>query len=180
MLAQVTAVHLSGEHSFSKQAVHEIELIAGLGVAGDAHQGARVQHRSRVAVDPTQPNLRQVHMIHEGLFEHVALKGFRIGPGDLGENITTAGIDLLGLPVGATLKVGPDALLVVTGLRSPCQQINDFQEGLLGAVLERGEDGSLVRLAGIMAIVAFGGTVRPGDRIEVALPPEPHRPLDRV
>lgn len=119
-------------------------------------------------------------MIHEGLFEHVALKGFRIGPGDLGENITTAGIDLLGLPVGATLKVGPDALLVVTGLRSPCQQINDFQEGLLGAVLERGEDGSLVRLAGIMAIVAFGGTVRPGDRIEVALPPEPHRPLDRV
>lgn len=159
MSAIVAATHCSTAHTFTKQAEPKIELVAGLGVQGDAHQGALVQHRSRVAVDPTQPNLRQVHLIHAELFDCVRTKGFDIGPGDLGENITTSGIELLDLPVGSILKIGPEALVAVTGLRNPCKQINQFQNGLLGAVLDRTTGGALVRLAGIMAVVVAGGAV---------------------
>lgn len=180
MRALVEAVHRNPEHGFSKRPVDGIELVAGLGVAGDAHQGARVRHRSRVAADPTQPNLRQVHLIHAELFDRVAEQGFEVTPGDLGENITTTGIDLLGLPTGAVLTIGADAMIAVTGLRNPCRQIDAFQEGLLGAVLTRGEDGTAERLAGIMAVVIRSGTVRPGDALAVGLPPEPHHPLLRV
>lgn len=176
----VAAAHASDDHSFSKVSRSEIELVAGLGVRGDAHMGAQVRHRSRVAADPTQPNLRQVHLIHEELFGLVAGKGFEVGPGDLGENITTAGLDLLDLPVGAVLRVGEEALLSLTGLRNPCRQIDAFQEGLLGAVLDRDDSGSIVRLAGVMAVVVRGGVVRPGDSIEVSLPPGPPHPLERV
>lgn len=176
----VLAVHRSAVHEFSKEPVDEIELVAGLGVAGDAHMGAQVQHRSRVAADPSQPNLRQVHLIHAELFTHVAAQGYEVAPGQLGENITTEGIDLLDLPVGTVLRIGGEALVSLTGLRNPCQQIDAFLDGLLGAVLDRDDAGRLRRLAGVMSVVVHGGVVRPGDAIEVALPPEPHRPLERV
>jgi MOSC domain-containing protein YiiM len=139
-----------------------------------------VKHRSRVAQDPTQPNLRQVHLIHEELFAEVARAGYEVSPGDLGENITTSGIDLLGLPVGTLLHIGAEAVVEVTGLRNPCLQIDSFRSGLLKQVVGRDEDGNVVRKAGIMSIVVHGGEVRPGDPIRVELPAEPHRPLERV
>jgi MOSC domain-containing protein YiiM len=178
--AIVRSVHASAGHDFSKQSVAEIRLTAGIGVDGDAHAGSTVQHRSRVKIDPTQPNLRQVHLIHEQLFAELAADGFAVTPGDLGENITTAGIDLLALPVGATLRIGVNALLAVTGLRNPCVQIEAFQSGLLSRVVFRGSEGQLVRKAGVMAIVVQSGTVRTGDPISISLPPEPHARLERV
>jgi MOSC domain-containing protein YiiM len=180
MSGVVSAVHCGPSHGFSKPAAREIELVAGLGVAGDCHQGARVQHRSRVAADPTQPNLRQVHLLHSELFADVAAQGFRVQPGDLGENITTTGLDLLGLPTGTVLRVGERALLALTGLRNPCKQIDAFESGLLAAVIERGPDGNPVFKAGVMAVVVLGGTVRAGQRIEVSLPPQPATPLERI
>lgn len=177
MQGTVAAVHRSGGHSFSKITALEIDLVAGLGVDGDAHQGATVKHRSRLAADPSQPNLRQVHLIHGELFDDIADQEFAVAPGDLGENITTQGISLLDLPTGAVLKVGDDALVAVTGLRNPCQQINNFQAGLLDTVLKRDERGSPVRLAGIMAVVVRSGIVRAGDPIDVSLPPPPHHIL---
>jgi MOSC domain-containing protein YiiM len=149
-------------------------------VEGDVHAGVTVKHRSRMAQDPTQPNLRQVHLIHEELFAEVDEAGFRVAPGELGENITTSGIDLLGLPVGTVLRIGDDAVVEVTGLRNPCRQIDDFQNGLLKQVVGRDEAGNVVRKAGIMSAVRDGGVVRPGDMIKVELPDGPHRPLDRV
>jgi len=180
MSPRVVAVHRSGSHEFSKPSVDSIELIAGIGVDGDAHAGAQVKHRSRVAADPTQPNLRQVHLMHTELFEHVAAKGFTVAPGDLGENITTGGIDILSLPTGATLAIGPDVLITLTGLRNPCGQINGFSEGLLAELVYNDDSGSPVRLGGVMSVVIRGGVVRPGDSIDVALPPEPHHALIRV
>jgi MOSC domain-containing protein YiiM len=180
MGGNVTAVSSNGEYSFTKPNRESITLLAGLGVEGDVHAGVTVKHRSRVAQDPTQPNLRQVHLIHEELFAEVGEDGFRVAPGDLGENITTRGIDLLGLPVGTLLRVGDTAVLEVTGLRNPCVQIDRFQDGLLKRVVGRDAAGNLVRKAGIMSIVKEGGVVRPGDAIAVELPSEPHRPLDRV
>ncbi|MEM7338774.1 MAG: MOSC domain-containing protein [Actinomycetota bacterium] len=179
-MGTVTAVHLSAGHTFTKTSEPEVELVAGLGVRGDAHMGAQVRHRSRVRADPTQPNLRQVHLIHAELFHRVAEHGFTVGPGDLGENITTSGIDLLGLPVGSVLRLGDTALIAVTGLRNPCGQIDGFQQGLRAAVLDRDDDGAVARLAGIMAVVVLSGVVRPGDAIEATTPPGPHRPLERV
>ncbi|MBM6594107.1 MOSC domain-containing protein [Microvirga sp. BT291] len=139
-----------------------------------------MKHRSRVAVDPTQPNLRQVHLIHVELFDELAAKGYSVAPGQMGENVTTRGIDLLGLPVGARLQLGASALVEITGLRNPCAQIDAFQPGLLKAVLDRDPDGTLVRKTGIMGVMLEGGEVRPGDAIAVTLPPEPHRRLERV
>ncbi|WP_211596282.1 MOSC domain-containing protein [Paracoccus aestuariivivens] len=158
----------------------EIRIVAGLGIEGDAHQGVTVKHRSRVRADPTQPNLRQVHLIHSELFDELAAQGFSISPADLGENITTKDIDLLGLPRGAILRIGDQVQLEVTGLRNPCSQIETFQKGLLGAVLVKGNDGKLIRKSGIMAVVRSGGTVRPGDGITVAYPAPPYLPLERV
>ncbi len=180
MLGKVVAVAKDAGHNFSKQIVPEIAIIAGLGVEDDAHNGKTVKHRSRVKVDPTQANLRQVHLIHSELFDEVAEKGFTIMPADLGENITTRGIDLLGLPRGTILKIGKEAQLEVTGLRNPCAQIDRFQKGLLAAVLDKGANGELIRKSGIMAIVLQGGTVRPGNNIEVELPNPPFLPLERV
>lgn len=177
--ARVLGVYTSADHSFSKQPVDEIELVAGLGVAGDCHKGARVRHRSRVAADPTQPNLRQVHLMHTELFDELR-PDFDIKGGDLGENITTRGIDLLSLPTGALLKIGGTALVAITGLRNPCRQIDAFRPGLLKRVAHKGADGKLIRKAGVMGVVILGGTVRPGDGIGVTLPPEPFVPLDRV
>ncbi|CAK7279257.1 MOSC domain-containing protein [Streptomyces misionensis] len=180
MSASVTAVSSNGTYSFTKPNRASITLLAGLGVEGDVHAGVTVKHRSRVAQDPTQPNLRQVHLIHEELFDEVRAAGFEVAPGELGENVTTRGIDLLGLPVGTLLHLGAEAVVEVTGLRNPCLQIDHFQDGLLKQVVGRDELGNVVRRAGIMSVVKAGGVVRPGDPVKVELPEGPHRPLDRV
>ncbi|MFI5491689.1 MOSC domain-containing protein [Actinoplanes sp. NPDC051859] len=286
----VAGVHSDDTHSFSKPPRAAIELVVGWGVRGDAHAGVTVRHRSRVAVDPGQPNLRQVHLIQAELLEEVRELGHAVPQGGLGENVTTAGIDLLSLPCGTILRfgaqpaepslgareprevhglgtgaegpgAGPDTsgtgvdravggldagasgaadrpgmgaggaagsggaagamevvdvgrrvvlegaaadaiavlaavvaaeetravrgderpAVVVTGLRNPCQQINNFQPGLLKRVLGKGADGTPIRRAGIMAVVLRGGVVRPGDGVTVELPVAvPHRALDRV
>lgn len=178
--ARVVAVHRSASHSFSKFNEESIVLAEGLGVAGDAHAGVTVKHRSRVARDPSQPNLRQVHLMHAELFDELMASDFAVWPGDLGENITTRGLDLLALPAGTRLRIGADAIVEVTGLRNPCSQIDRFQRGLMAAVLDRDEQGRLVRKAGVMGVVANGGTVKAGDAIAIELPPAPHRALEPV
>jgi MOSC domain-containing protein YiiM len=180
MNASVIAVSRSATHSFSKPNRDSIRLLAGLGVEGDAHAGETVKHRSRVKADPTQPNLRQVHLIHTELFDELTQKGFSVAPGEMGENITTRGIDLLALPVGAKLHIGSSAVVELTGLRNPCVQIDRFQKGLMAAVLARDSDGQIIRKAGVMGIVLTGGEVCPNDPITVTLPPQPHRPLEKV
>ena len=176
----VTAFSLRRGHHFSKTNSLSIRLLKGLGVDGDAHMGETVKHRSRAAKDPTQPNLRQVHLLHEELFDELRGKNFILRPGEMGENVTTRGIDLLGLPAGTRLRLGETALVEVTGLRNPCVQIDRFQQGLMAATLDRDAGGNLVRKAGVMGIVLAGGDVRPGDAIIVELPAEPHRRLQPV
>lgn len=176
----VTAVSLRRGHHFSKTNSLSIRLLKGLGVDGDAHMGETVKHRSRAAKDPTQPNLRQVHLLHEELFDELRGKNFIVRPGEMGENVTTRDIDLLGLPAGTRLRLGETALVEVTGLRNPCVQIDRFQQGLMAATLDRDAGGNLVRKAGVMGIVLAGGDVRPGDAIIVELPAEPHRRLQPV
>lgn len=180
MTRQVVAVSASRSHTFSKQPALFISLLAGLGVEGDAHSGATVKHRSRVARDAAQPNLRQVHLLQRELFDELALRGFRIAAGQLGENVTTAGIDLLALPTGTRLRLGASAVVQLTGLRNPCTQLNRFQPGLMAAVLERAPGGTLLRKAGVMGIVVADGEVRAGDAIEILLPAPPHRLLEPV
>ncbi|MBV9773476.1 MAG: MOSC domain-containing protein [Gemmatimonadetes bacterium] len=180
MSGVVTAVSRDEAHAFSKPNRTGIRLLAGLGVEGDAHLGETVQHRSRVARDPSQPNLRQVHLIHAELHDALRAAGFAVSAGSMGENLTTRGVDLLGLPTGARLRLGSTAVVEVTGLRNPCAQLDRFQPGLTAAVLGRDEHGALVRRAGVMAVVVSGGEVRPGDPVGVELPPEPHRPLEPV
>jgi MOSC domain-containing protein YiiM len=179
-VGQVTAVCRSGTHSFGKKTAGSVVLVAGQGVEGDAHAGETVKHRSRVAADPTQPNLRQVHLLHAELHDDLRAAGFDVAAGQMGENVTTRGVELLALPVGTLLALGDEAVVEVTGLRNPCAQLDAFRPGLMAAVLGRDESGRLVRKAGVMAVVRAGGTVRPGDPIRVTLPPPPHRPLDRV
>jgi MOSC domain-containing protein YiiM len=180
MTAIVTAVSRSPTHSLTKPSQDRIRLLMGLGVEGDAHQGVTVKHRSRVARDPTVPNLRQVHLIHAELFDELRAAGFEVRPGLMGENVTTRGVDLLGLPTGARLRFGSEAVVEVTGLRNPCAQLNKIQPGLMNATLERDADGNLVRKAGIMGIVLAGGEVGEGDPITVELPAGPHRKLEPV
>ncbi|KQW22460.1 molybdenum cofactor biosysynthesis protein [Afipia sp. Root123D2] len=176
----VTAVSLRKGHHFSKTNSLSIRLLKGLGVDGDAHMGETVKHRSRVARDPTQPNLRQVHLLHEELFDELQAKDFIVRPGEMGENVTTRGVDLLGLPTGTRLSLGDAAVVEITGLRNPCVQIDRFQRGLMAATLDRDADGHLIRKAGIMSVVLTEGDVRPGDAIKIELPAEPHRPLQPV
>jgi MOSC domain-containing protein YiiM len=176
----ILAVCRSGGHTFHKTREKSIRLLEGLGVEGDAHLGKTVKHRSRVALDPTQPNLRQVHLIHEELHDALRVLGFVVAPGEMGENVTTRGVDLLALPVGARLQLGDTAIVEVTGLRNPCVQLDRFQPGLMAAVVHRTEAGTVVRKAGIMAIVRVGGEVRAGDTLCVDLPALPHRPLEWV
>ncbi|HKF73525.1 MAG TPA: MOSC domain-containing protein [Stellaceae bacterium] len=173
----VIAVSRSATHSLSKPTCTGIRIIAGLGVVGDVHLGVTVKHRSRVARDPSQANLRQVHLIHRELFDELRALGFSILPGLLGENVTTDGIDLLGLPAGTRLRLGKSAVIAVTGLRNPCAQLNRIQPGLMAATLGREAQGNLVRKAGVMAIVVADGEIRAGDPIQIELPPGPHRPL---
>ncbi|MEM9748886.1 MAG: MOSC domain-containing protein [Actinomycetota bacterium] len=176
----VVGVHRSGDHTFSKASHDSITLVPGLGVDGDAHQGARVKHRSRVAKDPDQPNLRQVHLVASELLDEVAELGFDVAPGAVGENVTTRGLDLIRLPVGSMVRLGDEALLALTGLRNPCGQINGLADGLQSAMIGRDDDGSLLLKTGVMSVVVRGGDVRPGDPVEVRFPPGPHSPLRRV
>ncbi|MFC7553350.1 MOSC domain-containing protein [Pseudoroseomonas wenyumeiae] len=180
MQGRIVSVGRSPAHGFSKPPCGSITLLAGLGVEGDAHAGAQVKHRSRVAADPTQPNLRQVHLFHAEMLAELAHRGFVLAPGDIGENVTTAGLDLLALPQDTLLHLGDEAVLRVTGLRNPCTQLDTFRPGLMRALLGRGAEGQVLRLAGIMAVVVRGGTLRSGDTLRAELPPPPHRPLDRV
>ena len=177
---KVLAVHRSGRHAFSKFEEEEITLVAGLGVEGDAHAGATVKHRSRVARDPSAPNLRQVHLLHSELFDELVQRDFAVFPGEMGENVTTRGIDLLALPRGTRLRLGEEAEVEVTGLRNPCSQIDKFQPGLTSAVLDRDAEGRLIRKAGVMAVVRHSGVVRAGDTIVVHLPDGRHLPLEPV
>ena len=176
----VTAVSRSATHTLLKPNQDSIQLLTGLGVEGDAHLGQTVKHRSRVARDPSQPNLRQVHLIHAELQDELRAAGFAVAAGQLGENVTTRGVDLLGLPTGARLHLGDTAVVEVTGLRNPCAQLDRIQPGVMAATLGRDEHGRLIRKAGVMGIVLAGGEVRPGDPIRVELPPEPHRSLKPV
>ena len=178
--AQVTAVSRSSSHSFSKPICASIHLIEGLGVEGDAHSGKTVKHRSRVALDPSQPNLRQVHLIHSELHDELIEQGFNVAPGVMGENITTKGIDLLGLPRDSLLRIGDEAVIQITGLRNPCKQLDDYQKGLLSAVLDKTPEGELIRKSGVMAIVISGGTIKPDDSIKIQFPKKPHKKLERV
>jgi MOSC domain-containing protein YiiM len=176
----VVAVHRDERHRFTKPTVDEIVLIEGFGVEGDAHSGQRVQHLSRVRRDPAQPNLRQVHLIHAELFDQVAADGFTMSPGLIGENVTTRGVDLLSLPTGALLRLGPDAVVEITGLRNPCVQINGVEDGLMKRLVSVDASGETVRLAGVMSVVVAGGTVRAGDVIAVELPAGEPRALQPV
>ena len=176
----VEAVHASLSHTMAKQSRPRIRLLAGLGVEGDAHMGETVKHRSRVRRDPAQPNLRQVHLIHGELHDELRAVGFLVAAGRMGENITTRDVDLLGLPAGTRLHIGDEAVVEVTGLRNPCDQLNGVQPGLMEAALDRDEHGELVRRAGVMGIVLADGEVRPGDSVWVELPPPPHRLLQPV
>ena len=180
MDGKVVAVASDPVHRFGKPLRDSITLLPGLGVAGDAHCGAAVQHRSRIAKTPGAPNLRQVHLIHAELFDELRQAGFTAAPGTLGENITTRDIDLLGLPRGVRLRVGK-ALIELTGLRNPCRQIDDnVGPGAMQAVLARDAQGNLVRKAGVMAIVLAGGEVRTGDSIQVEFIPATFAPLQPV
>jgi hypothetical protein len=178
--AYIQALASDGTHRFSKQPAERLTLIAGMGVAGDAHAGVTVKHRSRVARDPSQPNLRQLHLLHAEIFDELVPHGFVLKPGDIGENVTTRGIDLLGLGTGTRLCVGTEAIVEITGLRNPCAQLDHFQPGLMAAMLGRDEAGGLIRKSGVMAIVLQGGVLRAGDPI-IAIPPAgPLRALQPV
>ncbi|MEV5339331.1 MOSC domain-containing protein [Streptomyces sp. NPDC052676] len=180
MSGTITAVSSNGTYSFSKPNRESVTLVAGLGVEGDVHAGATVKHRFRMAKDPAQPNLRQVHLIHEELFDEVRAAGFEVAAGQLGENVTTRGIDLLNLPTGTRLHLGDEAVVEVTGLRNPCAQIDGFRKGLMKQVVGRDADGAVRFKSGIMSVVLTGGVVRPGDPVRVELPDGPHTPLTIV
>ena len=180
MAGRVIAVACAPRHGFSKPVVRDIELLAGVGVAGDAHAGTTVKHRSRVARDPSQPNLRQVHLIQAELLDELEARGFRVAPGDLGENITTRGVDLLALATDTQLHLGASAVVRITGLRNPCMQLDRFQSGLVAAVLHRDPAGRLVRKAGVMGVVMAAGAVAEGDPIHIELARPPQRALEPV
>ena len=177
---RVVSVAADGHHAFTKPTRPSIRLLAGLGVEGDVHMGTTVKHRSRIARDPSAANLRQVHLLHAELLDELVAQGFPVGPGSIGENVTTRGLDLLALSSGTRLRLGPDAVVAITGLRNPCRQLDGLRPGLMAATIDRDAAGALVRKAGVMAVVVSGGEVQAGDAIEVVLPPPPHRPLAPV
>lgn len=179
MSAEVVAVSAKPKHGVNKANRPVIKLLAGEGVEGDAHCGATVKHRSRWRRDPTQPNIRQVHLLHAELFEDLAVQGFSVTPGLMGENITTRGIDLLSLPTGTILRLGDEARVRVTGLRNPCYQLDALHQGLMAACLDK-QGPDLIRKAGVMSVVLAGGAVKPGDPISVELPPGAPVPLKPV
>ncbi|WP_397402315.1 MOSC domain-containing protein [Phenylobacterium sp.] len=178
--SSVVAVSRKATHGPDKPNCAVIRMVAGCGVEGDAHFGATVKHRSRVARDPTQPNLRQVHLIHAELHDELLERGFQVRPGLMGENITTRGVDLLGLCRGAMLRIGPEVVVQITGLRNPCYQLDELQPGLMAACLGRDSEGNPVRKAGVMGVIITGGQVAAGDAILVELPAGPQEVLKPV
>jgi MOSC domain-containing protein YiiM len=177
MKAEVVAVSLSSRHSFTKPVALEIRLLSGLGVEGDVHCGVTMQDSYNARKNSASPNLRQVHLIHEELHDDLRAAGFQVSPGVMGENITTRGVDLLGLPEGTRLHLGDSAVVELTGVRTPCRQLNDYQKGLMSAVVGRNADGSVLYKSGVMAIVLESGVVRPGDTIRAEFPREPFKTL---
>ena len=177
MMGTVVSVSARNGHGLGKDVRGSVTLVAGHGVEGDAHCGVTVKHRSRVAQDPSQPNLRQVHLIHAELFDEIAAKGFAVKAGELGENIATRGIDLLALSTGALLRIGDDAVVQVKGLRNPCNQINGHSAGLMNALIDYDQAGGLIRKGGVMGVVINGGEVRAGDSVHVVQSAEAHQPL---
>ncbi len=176
----VIAVCSRDAHLFSKENREEIELIKNFGINGDAHAGMYVKHRSRVKKNPKQLNLRQVHLIPIELLNEMKQHRYDLHPGDLGENITTSGIDLINLPLNSQINIGEEVVLEVKGLRDPCKQIEAFKEGLLKKMITKDADGNLIRKTGIMTIVLGGGIVKPNDKIEVVLPKKPYHKLEVV
>ena len=176
----VVSVAADAEHRMSKRPLPSITLLEGIGVEGDAHAGVTVRHRSRARREPEFPNLRQVHLVHAELLDELRVAGFELEPAEMGENVLTRGVELLGLPVGTRLHLGASAVVEVTGLRNPCSQLDGLRPGLMKAVLARDLDGRLVRKAGVMAIVVSGGAVHPGDPVRVELPEAPHLRLEPV
>jgi MOSC domain-containing protein YiiM len=175
----VESVACDSRHRFSKPVADSITLVAGIGIEGDAHAGATVQHLSRKRWRPAEPNLRQVHLVHAELLDELG-PAYEVRPGDLGENVLTRGLDLLGLQAGARLHMGATVLVEVMGLRNPCLQIDRFADGLMAATLDRDEEGGLVRKAGVMGVVLVGGVLGPGDPVRVEIPPGPRLALRPV
>lgn len=179
-MMQVYSVSKSPTHSMEKYLENEIRLVTNLGVEGDAHSGETVQHLSRLKLFGSKPNLRQVHLIHRELLTELQTQGFEVKPGQMGENILTEGINLLKLPQNTTLHIGQDVIIRITGLRNPCKQLNGIKTGLMKAVLDRDNNGKLIRKAGVMAVVVSGGRVKIGDAIKIQLPEKPNLPLEPV
>ena len=178
---EVVAVSRAPLHGFAKQVQPSIRLLAGEGVEGDAHRGTTVQHLYQVRRDPTRPNLCQIHLFAEEKLEELAAAGFALGPGEMGENVLTRGIDLLCLPQRTRVRLGAEAMVEITGLRTPCSQIDGYRAGLQKFLWgPRDAQGKRERRAGVMAVVVAGGEVAPGDHIFVELPPEPHLALGPV
>lgn len=180
MAGRIEALHSSPSHSLKKETTSSLEIIKGLGVKGDAHMGAKIKHVYRVRKDPNEPNLRQVHIIHAELFDELKTKDFDISFGEMGENITCSGLDILSLPTDTELQMGVSTRLKVTGLRNPCAQLDSIKKGLMKACLDRNQSGEMIPKVGIMTIVLEGGIINQGDEIKVVFPPEPHRKLEAV
>ena len=167
---RVVAVNSKDTPGVGKIPRDAVTLIANHGIEGDYHAGPDVRHRSRAAKDPQQPNRRQVHLMHSELFDDLAPLGIKVTPGAMGENITTRGLALLDLAPGTKLRLGDTAVIEITGCRNPCNQLDAVDERLLAQVALKAGDGSIIRKAGIMAVVLAGGVVRPGDAISVEAP----------
>ncbi len=179
--ARVVAVSLAARHGFAKQPQSSIRLLVGEGVEGDAHRGTTVQHLYKVRRDPSQPNLCQVHLFAAEKLDELAGAGYALGPGEIGENVLTCGVDLLALPRGTKVRLGAEAVVEITGLRTPCSQIDRYRAGLQKLLWgPRDAKGKRERRAGVMAVVLTGGEVLPGDPLLVELPPKPHQPLGPV
>jgi MOSC domain-containing protein YiiM len=174
---KVVAVCAAPKHRFSKTPCLSIALVAGLGVEGDAHFGSLVRHRYLARRNPRAPNIRQVHLIPVELFDELQAVGYDVAPGDLGENIVTAGLDLESLPLDTELRIC-SAAVRLTGLRTPCVLIDRFSAGLKTRLVADGP-GPPFR-AGVMGVVTVGGVVLPGDRIRTVFPAAPRLELPSI